>query len=215
MSEPIIQADQSLILNGDFLEGTRGWTKIGSAVGTVEDEYVTGERITLLHLAEESWVSQEFDVPKKPADQAQYRLSFECETIHEQSGWLRIFNGKQLIDEIELIPKPDRNLEQDLARLAAGQPLIFDPDPYVQTLSALFEAGDKLRIEIRSPPNEENDNYSKVRIARIDLQLYLDELKLKTVKLDKQVLGEGGTLYLCMGATDSDSHDLTDRKSVV
>lgn len=209
MSEPIIQANQSLILNGDFLEGTRGWTKNGGEIGVVEDWDGNGDRIKLLHLVNSSWVSQEFDVPKKPADDAEYRLCFLCETIHEQSGWLRVFNGEELIDEIELIPKPDRNLEQDLARLAAGQPLVFDPDPYEQTLSRLFEAGDKLRIEIRSPRNEESDHHSKVRIARIDLQLCLDKLKLKTVKLDKQVLGEGGTLYLCMGATDTDSHDLT------
>lgn len=208
MNEPIIQANQSLIRNGDFSVGTNDWEKKGLSVGVVEDEY-DNDRIKILHLAEESWVSQEFEIPRKPADQAQYRLSFLCETIHEQSGWLRIFKGAQLIGEIELIPKPGRHLEQDLARLAAGQPLAFVPDPYEQTLSPLFESGDKLRIEIRSPPNGENDHYSKVRIARINLQLHLEDLKLKTVKLDEQVLGEGGPLYLCLGATGSDSHDLT------
>lgn len=208
MNEPIVQANRNLLFNGDFSEGTDGWKKNGISIGVSGDWYA-GDRILLLHLSHESYVSQEFEVPRKTSSDARYRLSFLCETIHEQSGWLFLFKGSEELLKVELKPGTGRNLEQDPARLAVGQPLDFVPIEYEQTLDSSFDAGDTLRVEIKSPPNANNDYYSKVRITRLDLQLHLDPLKLRTMKLDDQVLDEGSTLYFCLGATDAAPHSLT------
>ncbi|WP_095048233.1 Ig-like domain-containing protein [Pseudomonas sp. Irchel s3h9] len=208
MNEPIVQANRNLLFNGDFSEGTDGWKKSGPSIGVAGDWYA-GDRILLLHLSHESYVSQEFEVPRKTASDAQYRLSFLCETIHEQSGWLYLFKGSEEILKVELKPATGRNLEEDLARLAVGQPLDFVPIEYEQTLNSSFDAGDTLRIEIKSPPNDDDDYSSKVRITRINLLLHLAPLKLRTMKLDDQVLDEGSTLCFCLGATDANPHSLT------
>ncbi|TKJ71263.1 hypothetical protein PkoCFBP13504_29400 [Pseudomonas koreensis] len=208
MNEPIALANRNLLFNGDFSEGTQGWKKSGLSIGVSEDWYA-GERIILLHLSHNSAVSQELEVPRKTASDAQYRLSFLCETIHQQSGWLRLFKGSEEILTVELKPAVGRNHEQDLARLAVGQPLEFVPIEYEQALNSSLDAGDTLRIEIKSPPNNDGDYYSKVRIARINLQLHLDPLKLRTVSLDDQVLDEGSVLFCCLGATEANSHSLT------
>ncbi|WP_454562903.1 hypothetical protein [Pseudomonas sp. AIG] len=208
MNEPIVQANRNLLLNGDFSEGTQGWKKSGPSIGIAEDWY-EGERIMLLHLSHNSAVSQALEVPRKTAGDAQYRLSFLCETIHQQSGWLRVFKGTEEILTVELKPAIGRNHEQDLARLAAGQPLEFVPLEYKQALNSSLAAGDTLRLEISSPNNADGDYYSKVRIARINLQLHLDPLKLHTLKLDDQVLDEDSTVYFCLGATADNAHSLT------
>lgn len=171
-------------------------------------ERYEGVCINILDLSHESGVSQEIEVPKTPADNARYTLSFLCETRHVESGWLRIFNGAQELLAIELRPDPARRVQADLARLAAGQPLAFEPKPYEQELELSVEAADTLRFEIRSPKNDPADDYSKVRITRLNVQLHLDPLTLQTVQLDEQSLAPDRTLYLCLGATDSRSHRL-------
>ncbi|MEZ1322724.1 hypothetical protein QIW46_15385 [Pseudomonas fluorescens] len=208
MNEPIVQAKRNLLFNGDFSEGTQGWKKSGLSIGVSEDWFAE-ERIILLHLSHNSAVSQELEVPRKTASDAQYRLSFLCETIHQQSGWLYLFKGSEEILKVELKPAVGRNHEEDVARLAAGQPLEFVPNEYEQALNSPLDAGDKLRIEINSPQNNDGDYHSKVRITRINLQLHLAPLKLQTMKLDDQVLDEGSTLYFCLGATDDNPHSLT------
>lgn len=208
MNEPIVQAKRNLLFNGDFSEGTQGWKKSGLSIGVSEDWFAE-KRIILLHLSHNSAVSQEFEVPRKTASDAQYRLSFLCEMIHQQSGWLRLFKGSEEILTVELKPAVGRSHEQDLARFAAGQPLEFVPIEYEQALNSPLDAGDKLRIEINSPQNNDGDYHSKVRITRINLQLHLAPLKLQTMKLDDQVLDEGSTLYFCLGATGDNPHSLT------
>ncbi len=119
MSEPVIQANRNLLRNGDFTEGTSEWKKNGLSIGVFGERY-EGVCINILDLSHESGVSQEIEVPKTPADNARYTLSFLCETRHVESGWLRIFNGAQELLAIELRPDPARRVQADLARLALG-----------------------------------------------------------------------------------------------
>lgn len=208
MSEPIIQAKQNLVLNGDFNRATTNWTKINLGVAVVGDSYLD-DRINVLNLNFEGGVRQDFRAPKTPGANAQYTLKFLAEVLHTESGWLRLFKGNQLLHEIELKPDPARDLERDLAQLAAGQPLAFLPKEYELPLDETFAADDTLRIEISSPKNEPNDYYRKIRIAFVDLQLHLEPLQLKTMQLDQQSLGPDSTLYLCLGATAITAHRLT------
>ena len=193
MNEPIIQANHNLVINGDFTQGKTEWKTTGS-VGVGEDDS-PGGRVKLLMLSHEGWASQEINIPKTPDIDAQYKLCFLCETAHTESGWLRVFKGTQALLEIELLPGSTPDLEQE-----GGQPL-FVPRTYEETLDASFVASDTLRIEIRSPKNDPNDFYSNIRITSIDLQLYLEPLRLQKMCLDEQIVASGKTLHLCLGTT--------------
>jgi hypothetical protein len=208
MSEPVIQANKNLVRNGDFSQALKEWTRNGVGTSAVTQEDFDGERIRILDLSRQAGVSQEITIPKTPDASARYTLSFLCQTLHAESGWLRIFKDAQELCEIELKPDPTRHLQDDLARLAAGQPLAFEPTPYELNLDVLVVAEDTLRFEIISPKNEPADYYSKVRITRLNVQLHLDPLTLQTVQLDEQSLSADSTVYLCLGATDSQAHKL-------
>lgn len=194
MNEPIVQANHNLVVNGDFTQGKTGWKTMG-ITGIGEDDSEWG-RIKLLILSHEGWASQEIEIPKTPGIDAQYKLSFLCETDHTESGWLRVYNETDELLKVELLPGSTPDLGQE-----GGQPLIFDPRTYEETLDALFKAGDTLRIEIRSPKNDSGDPYSRIRITRIALQLHLDPLRLQKMCFDNQTLAQGDTLHLCLGTT--------------
>lgn len=208
MSEPVIQANKNLLRNGDFSQALKEWTSNNTGFRAITEESFDGERVRILDLSNAGGVSQEIAVPKTPGASARYTLSFLCQTLHVESGWLRIFKDEQALCAIELKPDPARHLQDDLARLAAGQPLAFEPTPYELNLDVLVVAEDTLRFEIISPKNEPADYYSKVRITRLNVQLHLDPLTLQTVQLDEQSLSADSTVYLCLGATDSQAHKL-------
>ncbi|WP_336347259.1 hypothetical protein [Pseudomonas monsensis] len=206
MNEPVIQANESLVRNGEFAD-LQHWERSG-LVGTGSEMY-EGNVTSFLQAVDGGWVRQEMTLPKDPGVDAHYTLTFLCEIRHEESGWLRLWRDTQLLLEIELKPGDSRNSEQDRARLAAGQPLEFRPIKYEQALELPIARGDILRLEITSPLNEAHIEASRLRITHVDIQLRLAPLALQALQIDQETLAPGRTLHLCIGATDTDSHRLT------
>lgn len=200
MSEPIIQANRSLVLNGDFIQGKDNWIHKG-LVTTGEENY-EGDRIKLVNITNGASLSQDLVIPKTPGTEAQYKLSFLAQTVHEEPALLIISKGTLTLAEIELKPAPTFNLEYAREQRDAGQPLDFRPIESKLSLDYEgLEGGDTLSIEFRSPKNQQGDDYSKLRIARVNLQLHLAALELQSVQLDEQTLDPGSTVYLCLGAS--------------
>ncbi|PNG44055.1 hypothetical protein A1354_19120 [Pseudomonas asplenii] len=205
MHEPVIQANQSLVLNGDFTQQLDHWTDKG-AVGLTSEMY-EGAFISFLVAGVGGSVTQQVSVPKKPDAGASYELTFLCEfrpgpDWSGQLGRLRILNGNTELMSIELKRETLRSLEDDTARLAAAQPLDFNPIAYRESLDHLaFDSGDTLTFEVSGVPSNPSDKRSVVRITRIDLQLKLEPLKLQALSLDEETLTPGQTLYLCLGAS--------------
>ncbi len=85
MDEPVIQANESLVVNGDFNRLT-GW-KIGGLVGITADFHGL-DRVNLLEATNGGWVRQTIKIPMEPSVNARYALSFLCEVRHVQSGWV-------------------------------------------------------------------------------------------------------------------------------
>ncbi|CAI8699741.1 MG2 domain-containing protein [Pseudomonas sp. IT-347P] len=210
MPEPIIQAKQNLVLNGDFSNGTREWKKIGIYIG-VDNLDFEEARIQALALAKESGVSQSFQIPLTPSNSARYSLTFLWETLHTRSGWLRIFKDQTLLHEYELRPTAPARPQQEPVQGGAA----FDefvPQFGRLELGTSFVAGDNLRLEIFSPQNDQGDNHSKIRITRIDLQVQLEPLQLQALNADWETFNpepdQGFLLHLCLGASGSFAHQL-------
>ncbi|PKA67599.1 hypothetical protein ATI02_0300 [Pseudomonas baetica] len=207
MTDPIVNANESLVVNGEFRNATTGWTTKGFyAVG---GDLYENKWVSLLILQDAGSIWQEIIVPKGPDDNAQYILSFLCEVDHPRSGWMRIFNGDVELSAIELTPDPQRKNEHATAGLGAGQPLVFLPKAYNMQLDKGFKRDDVLRLEIVCPRNDHGDYFSRIRITRINLQLHLQPLKLQSVQLDEESFAPGGTLHLCLGAVPLDNHRFT------
>lgn len=199
MSKPGVYANESLIRNGEFLQGTDHWDKSG-AVGKEADQW-ENDLTPYLAIQNGGWASQAFWIPRNPGEDARYTLSFLCETRHEKSGWVFIFKGEEQLHEIELKPHSPLALAQDQPHREAGQPLALDLKPYNLPLGVSFARDDTLRIEIHSPPNNPGDRNSKICITRLDIQLQLDDLKLQAVHLDQERLTSEQKVYLCVGAS--------------
>ncbi|WLH34477.1 hypothetical protein PSH79_21480 [Pseudomonas sp. FP2196] len=205
MNEPVIQANESLVRNGDFNNALSHWTRKG-LVGVDADIY-EGWLTNFMDVGVGGVATQTITVPKKPDTNARYELTFLCElrtgvSWSGDSGWLRILKGGDVLMSIELKKGASRNVEQDQAHLAAGQPLVFIPIAYQASLDELaFDSGDELSVQISGVPANPSDNRSTVCITRIDLQLKLEPLKLQAICLDQEVLTPGQTLYLCLGAS--------------
>lgn len=199
MSKPGVYANDSLIRNGEFLQGLTHWNITGSAAK--EGELWNGFLTPFLAIKNGGRASQDLRVPQNPGDDARYTLSFSCETRHEESGWVFIYKGEEKLHEIELKPHGLVDHPQRRTHREAGQPLALDLKEYVLPLGVAFAREDTLRIEIQSPLNNENDRYSKICITFLDLQLQLDELKLQAVHLDQERLTPEQKVYLCVGAS--------------
>lgn len=207
MTDPIVNANESLVVNGEFRNATTGWTTKGFyAVG---GDLYENKWVSLLILQDAGSIWQEIIVPKGPDDNAQYILSFLCEVDHPRSGWMRIFNGDVELSAIELTPDPQRKNEHATAGLGAGQPFKFVPKPYKVQLDTGFKRDDVLRLEIVCPRNDHGDYISRIRITRINLQLHLQPLKLQSVQLDWQSLPPEGKLHLCLGSSFLGGHQFT------
>jgi len=199
MSETEIYANESLIRNGEFLQGLTHWNTTGSAAK--EAELWNGFLTPFLAIKNGGRASQALQVPQNPGDDARYTLSFCCETRHEESGWVFICKGEEKLHEIELKPHSLPGHEQRQTRREAGQPLALDLKEYLLPLGVAFARDDTLRIEIHSPLNNENDRYSKICITYLNIQLQLDDLKLQAVHVDQQRLAPGRKIYMCVGAS--------------
>ncbi|WP_223511809.1 hypothetical protein [Pseudomonas sp. GL-B-19] len=211
MNEPIIQANQSLIRNGDFKQGFSDWKKGPNNPGWLSraSELHDGEFIPLLKSGNKSSVSQRLEVPKDPIEQARYVLGFWCETRHTEAGTLKIsIDGQQETLVIPLPPGASRDVEEDQARMRNGQPLEFQPIKYEVELALPFSAGDTLTVDVSSPANAPNDPISGICITRINLQLHLEPAVMQGLMLDEEPVSPAATLYLCLGASASEAHRL-------
>ncbi|KAA0986048.1 hypothetical protein [Pseudomonas sp. ANT_J28] len=211
MSEPIIQANESLVLNGDFEESCSHW-KAGPVnsnwLGTTTEEY-EGEWISFLKAGNKSSVSQALKIPVDPGAQARYVLSFLCEMRHIEAGKLVVsIDGQSETLEISLQPGKPPDPEEDQARLKNGQPLKFQPIKYEVDLNLPFHAQDTITVSVFSPPNELGDYASQVRITRIKISLHLGPMEMRGLTLDEEALPRRGPLYLCLGASASNAHRL-------
>ncbi|KAE9639224.1 hypothetical protein [Pseudomonas sp. PB106] len=209
MGEPIIQADQSLLLNGDFSESITHWTKnpSNSRWVTIYGDMYGSEPIKYLSASNLHSAFQRLTVPKAISPGVRYVLSFLYENNHNDSGNVRIsVEGSEQRQDIELPVKPASALEQRRFQAAQGQPLALDLLPCETVLDLELLPGQTLRVEISSPNNEANDFVSDIRVTRIQLLLHLDlPLQLQALQLDEESLPPDMPLHLCLGA-DFDSH---------
>ncbi|VVO73424.1 hypothetical protein [Pseudomonas fluorescens] len=205
MDEPVIQANESLVLNGDFTN-LKHWEMRG-LIGTSVDWYES-ERVNLLEASNGGWVRQIIKIPMDPGLNARYRLSFLCEVRHNQSGWMRVFRGTQELLAIELKPSGSNRQVSVSSSSTSEEPLDFLPDEYNQELVSVAQ-GDELTLEIISPKNAPSDRQSHIRITRVKMLLHLMPLTLQKMQLDDQVLPPGELLYLCLGTKEAGSpHEL-------
>lgn len=211
MNEPVVQKNESLLLNGDFNDRLKEWRTSGR-VG-LASEFYDGELVNFMEVGVGASATQEVKAPKTPGAQAGYELTFLCElrpgvSWSGESGWLRIRKRGEVLMSIELTAQEGRNPELENARRLAGQPLEFKPRAYQRSLDKLeFVSDDALSFEVSGVPDNAGDNRSAICITRIDLQLKLEPLQLQTVRLDSEDLPPRQTLYLCLGASLGDDPD--------
>ncbi|EJZ59709.1 hypothetical protein I1A_004062 [Pseudomonas fluorescens R124] len=202
-----IEANQSLILNGDFNEGFSSWTKGGNTAEVViAGELYDGTMIKFLAAANRGTAAQEVTLPVEQGSGARYVLSFLCETRHANPGTLRIttLDGTPLAE----IPLPPGNPKR-LARIDSGQPLDFVPVSYNIPLDLPLPRQQKIRVTVISPVNENPEEYyRKVCITRIHLGIHLAPLVPHRFVLDREHLSANAPLYLCLGADGSFQHQL-------
>lgn len=211
MRKPIIQANESLVRNGNFTQSLNEWKRgpiNPSWLGTPSEFYL-GEMIRILSAGNQSSVSQEILIPKNTDANARYVLSFLCETRHTEAGLMRITGGGlENPVEIALEPGEERNHEDDQARLASGQPLELKPKRYEVATDLNFKSQETMTITIVSPKNEISDDYSKICVTRIKLEVHLGKAVMQSLILDEESVPSTGTLYMCLGASDRVPHQL-------
>ena len=211
MNEPIVLANENLVLNGDFEEGLSHWKKgpvNGDWVGTVEEMH-EGFLIRLLEAGNQASVSQALKIPQEPGAQARYVISFLCEMRHTEAGKL-VIGIDGVADELEIPLRPGklRDLEEDQARLKSGQPLAFNPIEYQVDLDLPFHSQDTITVSVFSPANEVGDDWSRVCITRIKLELHLEPPVMQRLTLDEEQISPSQTLHLCLGASATFAHRL-------
>ncbi|HGM5550126.1 TPA: collagen binding domain-containing protein [Pseudomonas putida] len=212
MVEPVIQANDSLVLNGDFREALSHWEKgpVNSRWVTVVGEPYEGIQIRMLSVANLASAFQEMTVPVTPSAGARYVLSFLYETRHTEAGRM-IFTDESgaTLREIPLPPGSPRNLEEDQARITQGLPLEFRPLEYNAELDLPLQRQDKIRVTVVAPGNADPEDYnSLVLITRIRLDLQLEPARMQTVKVDAEQSSSGKLVHLCLGADGSFQHQL-------
>ena len=208
MSKPVIQANESLVRNGDFRQSLTGWTKgpenpSGVGPGREDNYNDDGEfiQIRFLIAVDLGSASQLIDVPKSQREDVYYTLSFLCENTAALSGTLsvRVEGDTGAQQTIELTPTAQRN-----------SPLDFIPVSYNVRLTLPLEQADRIRLAIFSPANPpgHGDDTNGIRITRIRIDLHLGPLELQGLMLDEQQLPAASPLYLCLGASASLKHRL-------
>ncbi|RON84577.1 hypothetical protein [Pseudomonas fluorescens] len=212
MVEPVIQANESLVRNGDFREALSHWEKgpVNSRWVTVVGEPYEGTQIRMLSVGNLGSAFQEMTVPVTPSAGARYVLSFLFETRHTEPGRMLITaeDGTPL-KEIPLPPGSPRNLAEDQERIDSGQPLVFKPTPYNAPLDLPLQRQDRIRVTVVAPGNADPEDYHlKVLVTRIRLDVELESARMQTVKVDAEQLSPGKLVYLCLGADGSFQHQL-------
>ncbi|MCU1751294.1 hypothetical protein [Pseudomonas sp. 6D_7.1_Bac1] len=212
MSEPIIQADASLVRNSDFREGFSFWNRGPTNpnwVGRIKESY-QGEDIYCLTAGNLASVSQIVDAPKDLRANARYILSFLCESWHDKDGRLEVcIEGSSEPAQVITLPAGSRlNSQVDKERHADQQPMLFNPEQYEVELTLPLKQNDKVRVSVFSPASRDDEYGKVIRITRIEIRLHLEPLVLQQLTLDDQTLPPARTLYLCLGAVGSLNHRL-------
>ena len=209
MNEPIVLANENLVLNGDFEKYLNHWK--GGPVGwcTTVGVIYEGVPIRLLEAGNQGSVSQALKIPQDPGAQARYVISFLCEMLHTEAGRL-VIGIEGGADELEILLRPGklRDLEEDQARLKSGQSQEFNPIEYEVDLDLPFHSQDTITVSVFSPANEIGDDWSRVCITRIKLQLHLEPAVMQRLTLDEEQVSPSQTLHLCLGASESFAHGL-------
>lgn len=207
MREATIQANQNLLLNGDFSKGLAPWKKgLNNPSWTAATHGIyLGAAITYLRTGNRSSASQTIVAYKTLTTDVRYELSFLYETNHISSGTV-ILTVEETAQrqEIELPGEAASVIEARRLLRAAGQRVELDFKLLRTQLELELKQGQKLRVEVCSPPNASWDEFSDIRTTRFELLLQLPPLQLQELKLDDQSLPPDGCLYLCLGA-DFDS----------
>ncbi|MBU6957717.1 hypothetical protein KRR23_08175 [Pseudomonas sp. CVAP len=209
MSEPVIQAKASLVLNGDFREGINHWIKDEPIPGwaKIVEVIYKGERIRCLTVGNEASVSQVIEAPKDLRADACYVISFLCESWHDKAGRLEIsIEGSS--EPAQVIPLPPGNNQVNKAHRADGQPLAFEPVEYEVKLTLPLKQNDKVRVSVFSPRSQDNEYERIIYITRINVHLHLGPLELQQLTFDGTPQSPDRLLYLCLGATGNFAHSL-------
>nr|WP_315437965.1 hypothetical protein [uncultured Pseudomonas sp.] len=211
MFEPVIQANDSLVLNGDFREGLEFWNKgnNGREISVIGEVY-EDVQIKVLAAGNLASVHQTFTLPLQPSDSARYVLSFMYETRHTEPGNILITaeDGTPL-REIPLPPGSARDAAEERVRIANGQPLDFKPTFCSTSLEFPGQREDKIRLTIVAPENADPEDYHlRVLITRIRLELHLALPQVRTVKVDAEHLLPDEPVHLCLGAMGDLQHRL-------
>ncbi|WP_338799855.1 hypothetical protein V9L13_14325 [Pseudomonas sp. RSB 5.4] len=211
MVEPVIQANESVLRNGDFREALEFWERGANPREiSVEGEVYEDQQIRVLAAGNLASVSQQVTVPVDPAANARYVLSFLYETRHTEPGRMLICAGDgALLKEIPLPPGSPRNLAEDQARIDSGQPLVFKPTAYNAPLDLPLQRQEQIRFTVVAPRNADPEDYHlKVVITRIRLDVELEPARTQMVQVDAEQLSPGKLVCLCLGANGSFQHQL-------
>ncbi|MCX2544699.1 hypothetical protein [Pseudomonas sp. COW5] len=212
MVNPGIHAERNLVINGEFTEGLKGWSKgpVNPSYVTTKPESYNGLPLRILSALDGSSAFQEIAVPKSSGADATYRISFLCEMDHVEEGILELsVTGLPETQKIRLKPGAARDRNADRVYEAKGEPLVFLPIEYDEAVTLPLHDSDELRVSVISPGNEQGDFFSSLRISRINLQLHLPATRLQTLRLDDQMLPLDRVLPLCLGALGSSAHRFT------
>jgi hypothetical protein len=197
MNDPVIQANASLVLNGDFTKGLQEWVKAPGSqrkIGHGGDSY-QGEHILYMTAVAEGSASQQVEVPKKQQADVWYTLRLLYENTAALSGWLVVKVDGGAEEAIELKPTPQRN-----------HPLVFNPVAHDARLTLPLERLDRISVIVVAPPMVPGNPVQGVNVTRIRIDLHLGPLVLQGLTLDGQPLSATRPLPLCLGAEVSTAH---------
>ncbi|QJI44573.1 hypothetical protein HKK52_27640 [Pseudomonas sp. ADAK2] len=210
MRDPAVQANQNLVVNGDFSHAIDHWNKHPSNTREVSlaEEFYQGEMTRFLRVGNGASVSQVIAVPMAARTDVWYGLSFLCEVRYSGTGrvLIEMVDHPENNQDIPLLLGQARNEEEDRARLLSGQPLEFLPIEYEVRLTLPLQSNDRIRVRVFSPTGGTGDVMTC--ITRIHLALHLPRMELQTLKLDEELLPAAGVLPLCLGASASSRHRL-------
>ncbi|WP_322844590.1 hypothetical protein [Pseudomonas sp. B33.4] len=197
MNDPIVHANENLVRNGDFEEAFEGWAKTGRVfIGTA---YYDNSPVKHIKAPKQTGVSQDVTIPRDPDGNGVYWLSFLWESSLDQSGWVKISQGGEVLHLIELTAVGKRDHEQDQDRLDSGSERRFSPTPHEMELTSDISSSKPLHIEIRSS-NESSHPAGELWVTRVKLELRLAPLELQAIELDGMSLPPLSKMYLCQGA---------------
>ncbi|ROM92501.1 hypothetical protein [Pseudomonas brassicacearum] len=209
MSEPVIQAKASLVINGDFRLGINPWIKDEPIPNwaKIVDVIYKGEKIRCLTVGNEASVSQVIEAPKDLRADACYVISFLCESWHDKAGRLEIsIEGNSASPQVIMLLPGHGQVNK--AHRADGQPLAFEPVEYEVELTLPLKQNDKVRVSVFSPKNQDGEYSKIIYITRINIHLHLGPLELQQLTFDGTPQSPDRLLYLCLGATGDFAHRL-------